>query len=360
MKPDLFFMAVQPGLENITKIELLNANVNNFTQYHGGFEFYGHNSLYYRLNNTIRTASRILIRFAKFHAASFWELEQKAKKLPWEKFYCGQKLVFRINTRSSKLYHKKGIEERLIKSIQFRTREYMNAESPFSLLVVVNIQNDTAEISIDTSGEHLHKRGYADWRTVAPLRETIAGAMIISCLKKGTIEKVIDPMCGSGTIILEAACIFSNLPFFLFRGFSFEQFPCFQSRLYHEIKELLYKSSKPCQIPILGMDISDKAVRTAKHNASNLNISYIEILHGDCASLGVKVLQNTTVISNPPYGNRIDNRGTPLVIKKLVEYRKKNIIKNLCLLIPDNKGITNAEKIFSTKNGNIRVSYSLI
>lgn len=354
MKPLKLFIVVQPGLEHITSIELKKANINNFFQYHGGFELYGHNSAIYKLNNILRTISRILIRFAEFHSSSFWELEKNLKRLNWEEYINDQDLIFRINTRNSKLYHKEAVKERFIKIIDNRVPGRKKNDK--SILLIINIIDDIIGINIDTTGTHLHKRNYNDWRSKAPLRETIASAMIISCRENKKSIRLLDPMCGAGTILMEAAAIDMNLPFFLFRNFAFEHFPSFQKDIYEGIKENLYNDTRNLNLEIIGMDINDKAIRAFTHNISRMNIqNHALILKRDNRTLSERELINSSIITNPPYGERLSNDHTREIIDRLIKLKKRKVLRDLYILEPLDHYNKGYERAFITNNGNIPV-----
>lgn len=358
MKPILLFAVVQPGLEPITRIELNKANINNFIEYRGGFEFYGHHSTIYRLNNTLRTISRILIRFPSFYANSFWELEKNLKKLPFEEFISGSKPVIRVNTSASRLYHKEAVKERVLSSISNLTDSSTSPRNDNPRIIVVNINRDIVQVNVDTTGMHLHKRGWGDWKTRAPLRETIAAAMLISALSKIKIKRLMDPMCGSGTLLLEAGSISRELPHFYTRNFSFENFPSFQENVYERVKSRLYDSIKPLDIELTGTDSNESAIIASVHNMSNLKIGGNVLLQKrDCMTLSEREIKGCAVISNPPYGERLPDRGMKHIISRLQSLRKNHITDYTGLLLPAGSNIGNMHREFRTRNGNIAVIY---
>ncbi len=361
MKPYRLFAVVQPGLEKIAKMELEKEASGNFAEYPGGFEFIGHNSSIYRLNNTLRTISRILIRLSEFYADSFWMLEKNIMKLDWGQFINEQAPVIRVNTHSSKLYHRDAIKERVINAIKMSLKRDLTdtSENKKPILLVINIRENLVSVNIDTSGEHLHKRGYADWKSSAPIRETIASAMVLSSLNKTSIKRLVDPMCGSGTIIFETAAILMNLPLYPYRNFAFEDFPCFQETIYHSVKSQLSDAILPLRTDLYGYDISRKAIDTATHNICRMKLqNYIYLQKKDCMNIPSKEFSNSVVITNPPYGERLPARNTGRSIDHLYSIRKKGHISSLSFIIPSShqkyKHMLSAD--FKTRNGGIPVN----
>lgn len=358
MKPFLLFASVQPGLEQQARTELQSEGIGVLAEYPGGFEFYGHNNAVYRLNNRLKTVSRILIRFASFYTDSFWMLENRAKKLPWEIYFKDQYPVIRVNTRSSKLYHKDAVKERLLSSIFFRLGKEMDPLQNKEQLIVVNIEDDIMNISIDTSGQHLHKRGWAPWKTRAPLRETIASAIVLSCPAINGAKRIADPMCGSGTLLFETASILMRMPLFPFRSFSFESFPSFQEEIYGRVKTVLQEEVRPLDAELSGYDIDEQSIRACHHNIAAMGIGGNFLLQKrDCATITQKELQGCAIISNPPYGIRLKGHTAPEALDLLYSLRKKGAVPCLCLLLDPSAPLSkNRFSIkFRVKNGNIPV-----
>src|SRR3954471_6687124 len=231
------FASTAPGLESIAAGEL-NALRIRGRQEVGGVAFGGELRQLYEANLWLRTASRGVVRLGDFHASTFSEFERRAKKLAWTKFLPATGSVrLRVTCRKSKLYHSDAVAERVLSAIAASTSHAIAvaAESPedeeadidpeaSSQLFIVRIVHDQCEISADSSGELLHRRGYRQEIAKAPLRETIAAAMVLASGWKRN-ESLLDPMCGSGTIPIEAALIARKIAPGLRRSFQFMNWP---------------------------------------------------------------------------------------------------------------------------------------
>ncbi len=214
------FASTAPGLESTTAGELKALGVRG-RQEIGGVAFGGGLDRIYKANLWLRTASRVIVRLGRFHASTFYELERRSKKLRWADFLPGAGAVeVRVTCRKSKLYHSDAVAERILSAIgqaappgielrvagdhnQANENE-VDEGSGSTQLFIVRIVHDECEISADTSGELLHRRGYRTEIAKAPLRETLAAAMVLASGWRPN-EPLIDPMCGSGTIPIEAA-----------------------------------------------------------------------------------------------------------------------------------------------------------
>ena len=208
------FAVCQPGLERIVADELRSLGIANPQPVHGGVEFSGFLTHIYRVNLRSRTTERVLLRLREFRAETFRELHHKAARTAWEEFLTpGCAVSIRTTCRKSRLIHSGGVTERILSGISDRLgkpstmvttdEENKSARPNF---IVVRLVDDHCQISLDTSGALLHFRGYRQATAKAPLRETLAAAMLLSC--GWTHDRsLLDPFCGAGTIPIEAALI---------------------------------------------------------------------------------------------------------------------------------------------------------
>jgi hypothetical protein len=189
-----------------------------------------------RANLWLRSASRVVVRVAEFRATAFFELEKHAKRIDWSP-YLGPGLApeFRVTAKKSKLYHSDAIAERLLSAVGPRVSGKQKAEDRLQLFVV-RMHRDICTISADASGELLHMRGYRQAVAKAPLRETLAAAMLIANDWTGT-ESLLDPFCGSGTIPIEAALMARGMAPGMNREFAFERWPAFDRREWKSLKD---------------------------------------------------------------------------------------------------------------------------
>ena len=249
------FLVVPPGIEEIALQEIRKLapeqfpSLKNISQ----LEFNCSWDELAKLNLVLRTPNRILIRLAVFHSTQFADLVKKTRKLEWENYLnSNSKIQIRTTCRKSKLYHStavsqrihNAIELRLGKPIQLVKGEFNDDQSTDIQLIVVRLLDDEVTISLDSSGDPLHRRGYRLETGKAPLRENLAAAMLLA---SGWLPQfpLIDPFCGSGTIPIEAALISSNTAPGLYRNFAFEKWPALKNINMQHLKNQLASQVQP-------------------------------------------------------------------------------------------------------------------
>jgi putative N6-adenine-specific DNA methylase len=321
------FAVCAPGLEPFTALELDQLSLigshspsqpENFLtesgpQYEsGGIEFQGSLHDVYRANLYLRTASRILIRLGEFYASAFPELRRKASRLPWENYLALERpIALRVTCQKSHLYHEGAVAERLAGAIADRLgksspvqkfHEDLGTDLP--QLIVVRLLDNLCTISMDSSGALLHRRGYRLATAKAPLRETLASAMVMAS-GWDMISPLLDPFCGSGTIPIEAALLARRVPTGYGRRFAFMDWPNFNSKFWDE---LLVDAGKAIisDIPkIIASDRDAGAIQAAQANAERAGVA-------DCIEFSRKAVSAIDpppgpgwVVTNPPYGVRL-------------------------------------------------------
>ena len=321
------FAATAPGLESIAAGELKALGVRG-DQEPGGVSFSGDSRLLYLANLHLRTPSRVIVRLGQFHASTFYEFERRAKKIPWQNFLPANSAVdVRVTCRKSRLYHSDAVAERVLSaisatgvSVQVQTggsiaeddgEDAIVGESTAQLFVV-RIVNDQCEISADSSGELLHRRGYRQEIAKAPLRETLAAAMILASGWQPTAP-LIDPLCGSGTIPIEAALIARRIAPGIRRSFQFMRWPNYDSALW---KDLLSKAEAEIRqtshvgSAIRGADRDDGAIAAATRNVERAGVAGDIELATQPLSASLDSLEDIErgegwILTNPPYGIRV-------------------------------------------------------
>lgn len=335
------FASTAPGLESIAAGELKSLGMRG-RQEIGGVAFGGDLDRLYEANLWLRTASRVVVRLGRFHASTFYELERRAKKLPWEEFLpAAGRVRLRVTCRKSKLYHSDAVAERVMsaitgsgsRSIELSGNgindEEENAEhtegaehadgiddggavsevGAEAQLFVIRIVHDQVEVSADSSGELLHRRGYRQEIAKAPLRETLAAAMVLaSGWRSG--EPLLDPMCGSGTIPIEAALIARGVAPGLKREFQFMSWPSFDQALWNEIVEKARRSMTASSEKIRGSDRDAGAIQAAARNAERAGVAdtiqfSVEAISQALGGLEELATGTGWILTNPPYGIRI-------------------------------------------------------
>lgn len=333
-----FFAATNPGLEKFCKRELrsLFPNSKELLVLHGGVEFKGRLNDCYRANLYLRTPGRILMRISEFNATNFRKLHRKLQNIPWELYIHGNILPeINVATKRSRLYHKEAIAERIINSINERSKSNIflpfEVDSKLQQQIFVRVVNDHFTLSLDSSGELLYKRGIKKHGGEAPLRETLAAAVLINAGYRSD-EPLLDPMCGTGTFSIEAGMVSNKIPPGLYRKFAFESWPGFRHETWEYIKKTAGQNIiSPKGLPHIIACDKDPAVCTAvkrtiekyqlSKNIKVFNKDFFNINPADVFKL-TKLEKPGLVIINPPYGIRI---GTKRSSKRLID----RIIKQL-------------------------------
>ena len=321
-KEHTFFASCAPGLKKLLVSEINNLNLESkkIVLKQGGVEFFGKVHDCYLANLYLRCPIRILMRITAFKAENFSTLEEKIAKYDWELLLQkSAKITFHVSTKKSRLYHTSAIAQRAEKIIS--TKLLTNGTNKISPDTKENVfhdifiraENDRFEISLDSSGELLHKRGIKENTSPAPLRENLAWAVLFfTQFSKNDV--LIDPMCGSGTFSLEASLFKQNIPPGFFRDFAFQSWKCFRQEKWNYLKKQAQNQIKlSSQKEIFASDIDNKSIQAFKKNIQNQNFdNNIEIQETDFFSIIPEKLtpKKGVLVLNPPYGKRIGNKQT--------------------------------------------------
>ena len=299
------------GLEAIVAQEIKDLGYKDVKIENGRVTFFADKSAIPKANLWLRTADRVFVKMGEFKVLTFEELFEKTQALPWEQWIPkqGKFPIYKAKSVKSKLFSlsdcqsivKKAVVERLKEEYQVEWFEETGAQYP----IQVSILKDVVTLLIDTSGVGLHKRGYREYGAEAPIKETLAAAMILLS-RWDSSREFIDPLCGSGTIPIEAAMIGKNIAPGLQRSFVSEDW----DRISHDLwKQARVDAMKAIHVEkdfrVLGSDIDGKALRQARQNAEKAGVD-------DCVyfqKLPVQELKSRkkygVIISNPPYGERL-------------------------------------------------------
>jgi putative N6-adenine-specific DNA methylase len=297
-----------PGLEGVTARELAALGLIPGATEPGGVEFQAPAAGVYAANLELRTASRVLVRLASFHASEFHELERRARRVPWERFLApGAAAEFKVTSRKSRLYHQDAIAQRLARIVGEHPRQAAGAE-PWTQLFAVRLVRDECTISVDSSGELLHRRGYRLEGGEAPLRETLAAAMLLEAGWDGSTA-LADPFCGSGTIPIEAALIARRRAPGLDRAFAFERWPDHDALGWKRLKEAARaRVLERAPGPVVGADRDPAAVDAAHANAGRAGVAGdVELRRASLAAFTCPG-GGGHLVTNPPYGVRVGER----------------------------------------------------
>jgi putative N6-adenine-specific DNA methylase len=323
------YAVTTPGLELVLAAELTGLRLTPGEASPGGIAFAAHHSGLYRANLELRSASRVLVRVAAFHAHSFFELERHAAAVPWDRFVPpGGAVAFRVTSKKSKLYHQDAVAERLGRAVVAAVAGAVVGERgtgngewdeegppaptsplPAPQLFVARLWRDELILSADASGELLHRRGYRLATAKAPMRESLAAAMLLAAGWDGSAP-LVDPFCGAGTIPIEAALLARRLAPGRRRPFAFERWPSFEGATWSRIKHDAEARVLPrAPAPVAGFDRDAGAVEAARANAERAGV-------GADAAFGQQALSAFVppaggpgwVVTNPPWGVRVGAR----------------------------------------------------
>jgi putative N6-adenine-specific DNA methylase len=317
------FAIAAPGLEDIVAGELGRLGIPASSE-PGGASWQGSLESVFRANLWLRTASRVIVRVGEFRARTFWELERHARKLPWQDFVRpGAAVRFRVTSRKSRLYHTDAIAQRFGAAAGDRAGAAIRAngvalagtgdvgdgydddDETGSQRFVVRVVRDVCTVSADSSGALLHRRGYRQAVAKAPLRETLAAAMLIASDWSGT-GPLIDPLCGSGTIPIEAALMARRIAPGLNRPFAFQRWPRFDPGAWDRMAREAREGELPrSPVPIRGSDRDGGAVAAAMGNADRAGVSPDVSIEQRSVSAIEPAPGVGWVMTNPPYGVRV-------------------------------------------------------
>lgn len=310
------------GLEAVTKRELQNLGYEDLKVTDGKVEIQATLKDIPVLNLRLRTAERVLILIDEFRAETFEELFDKVYDIDWTN-YLREDDNFIIEGRSvkSKLFSisdcQRITEKAIIEKLKTKYKVSWFEKSGARVRIEVSLFKDIAQITIDTSGDGLHKRGYREINYKAPLSETIAACLVeLSFWNKDRI--LADPFCGSGTIPIEAAMIGKNIAPGLMREFDFEKFSFVDPNYFKEEKKKCYSEIQyNNKMTIFASDISHRAIDIARKNSEILGLEEdISFFQKDIREID---LPNDygVLITNPPYGERIGKKDVDELNKEL-------------------------------------------
>ncbi len=353
------FAVCAPGLEPLVAQELVELGIRRSHTITGGVTFDATSRQLYAANVWLRTATRVLVRIARFRARDFAQLELGSAAIEWDHWVPrGRALHFRVSTTRSRLYHTAAIEQRL--------RRVLGAENEAGndgQLLVVRLADDQATISIDASGEPLYKRGWRLATSKAPLRETLAASMVLAA-GWPTDAPLVDPFCGSGTIAIEAALIAGGVAPGATRSFGFQDWPSFEPGTFASVRATVQGRSQQ-GAPIIARDRDAGAIEMTLANAERAGVaSRIHAERASVSDLGqVAGPRAGWIITNPPYGKRVskDEDLRDLYARFGDVARAALDGWHVGLLVADPRVAGHARldwhEQFATRNGGIPVSY---
>ena len=301
------------GLEGVLASELKTLGAKGINQGIRSVTFFGDKGFLYKANIALRTAIRILkpIKFCKIYNEE--DLYEALQKIKWEKYIKPEGTLsisavvnskhFTSNSHYIALRSKDAIADYF--RHRYSRRPNVDLKHP-DLKIHIHIQKDWCTISLDSSGDSLHKRGYRSATNIAPINEVLAAGLVMLSGFTGD-ENFIDPMCGSGTILIEACMIACKIPANINRKyFAFERWSDYDEDLYFIIQDALLKKITNSHFKIMGFDKAPSAISKAKQNIINANLEeFIGVHHVNFFNSVKEVFGKTTLLFNPPYGERL-------------------------------------------------------
>ena len=350
----MLFAVCAPGLERLLLAEVAGLGVSGHVL-SGGVQI-PDDSAIERANLWLRTASRVLLRMGELRATTFPELVRKASALRWEKHLAkGMRVAFHVTCRKSRLYHSGAVRERLHAGLQERLGYDvpLGESEEAGQLFVARFERDVCTVSADTSGALLHQRGWRGAHAKAPLRETLAAALLLAAGYSGA-EPVCDPLCGSGTIAIEAALIAMRRAPGLSRAFAFQRWPGFDERRWQELRAEAQRGER---LPAARIEASDQdagAIAAARDNAARAGVP-VDIEQRRLAELPADAGAGL-VACNPPYGVRVAGGN---IARDLIGALRRRPSWKLAAVTPDAGAFSRAgaqvNALLRTQNGGLRV-----
>lgn len=309
------------GIESITAKELRALGYEELKIENGKVTFKGDEMDIAIANIHLRTADRVLIKMAEFEAKSFEDLFQGTKNIEWSKIIPIDGVMHVVGKSVKSTLHsvpdcQSIVKKAIIKSMSESYGIEQFSESGPVYKIEVAILKDVVTLTIDTTGPGLHKRGYRELAGIAPLKETLAASMLL--VSRWTDEfELVDPFCGSGTILIEAAMIAQNMAPGVNREFMCETWPSMSGNIFSIVRDGARKSEKHNEIKLIGYDIDYRTLKVAMDNAKKAGVDkYIEFQKRDFMEFSTS-RKYGFIVSNPPYGERIGEKD---ILDKLYKY----------------------------------------
>jgi putative N6-adenine-specific DNA methylase len=304
-----------PGLEALVAAELRALGIRPGTGEPGGVPFPATERQLYAANLFLRTATRVLVRIASFVAPTFAMLEQAAREVPWDAWLApGEPVSLRVAATASRLYHTGAIAERLAAVVPgvagpgaapdagAGEEEEPPATGPS---LRVRFVRDRATVSLDASGEPLYRRGWRLATAKAPLRETLAAALVLASGWDGSTP-LVDPLCGSGTIPIEAALLARGAAPGAGRRFAFQRWPSFEPGTWASVRAQAAEQARPARpLVVWAADRDPGAIRAARENAERAGVADAVVVREQPLSALEPPAGCGWLLCNPPYGVRV-------------------------------------------------------
>jgi putative N6-adenine-specific DNA methylase len=317
-KPQEYLAVCTPGFEDVVELELgsLSPLIAVDSRIPGGVLFRGPIDAIYATNLMLSTTNRVLLRIDDFHVPTFPILFNRAKRIPWEHYIgLARSFAISVSARSSSLNHKRRIRETVAAGIRDRLASFGLAPTLVErrcadLEFLIRVADNRCTVSLNTSGENLHKRGWRVLTSAAPIRETLAAGVLVAA-NVDAMGLIVDPFCGSGTFPIEAARRLTAHPPGGDRSFAFENTAFFKAAKWNSIRSRARKKvGTDANARFLGFDQNPKVVELARENAKLANVeTHSDFKVENASSVDYLSLTDdparSLLVANLPYGKRI-------------------------------------------------------
>lgn len=303
-----YFATINPGLEAALLAEVRELGAKRATELDGGVEFDATNAVFYEVALRMRCANRLWMRIDEFRARDAPELFNKTKRYDWSRVIPPNVPVdVRAVSRASHLIH----TDRIARAVTDGINDSLGRTSPTSgapLTVLARLVDNRCELSLDASGDLHYRRGYKTDAVAAPLRESVAAA-ILRTIEWAPGQSLVDPFCGSGTLVIEAAQQSLGIAAGGGRAFDFTRWANFRADLWEQVSETI-RSTPAEQLSIFGSDIDPKAIEASRHNAARAQVAdSCAFAVGDAAQLEPPPVSPGWIVTNPPWNLRLADPG---------------------------------------------------
>lgn len=307
-----FFATCAPGLEPVLHAEVKALRLAKIERQVGGVLFSGTMQDAWRANLWLRTAVRVLLRLSRFSAATSDQLYWGAREIDWSQFVRPDgTLAVQAQSRDSKIQHSRFVAQRVKDAVADQIRERHGARPSVDrddpdLRIHAHLFRDRATLSLDTSGRSLHLRGWRRHQGLAPLAETLAAGVVLTS-DWDQRAPLLDPFCGSGTLLVEAALIAHGIAPGSWRSFGFERWPGHDADTWQRCRtEALQQRRTPRALRLIGTDLEERSIDQARENAAAAGVeTAIELARADAREFAPRRGWNAWVVSNLPFGERV-------------------------------------------------------
>ena len=317
------------GIEAVTAKELRRLGYEDLKLENGKVHFEGDEMDIAITNTWLRTADRVLIKVGEFEATTFEDLFNQTEAIDWSQYIPVNGKMHVVGKSIKSTLHsvpdcQSIVKKAVVKSMQRAYNQDWFTEDGPVYKIEVALLKDVVTLTIDTTGPGLHKRGYREYAGEAPLKETLAASLIL--LSRWKPERLlVDPFCGSGTILIEAALIGNNIAPGLNRNFVCEDWPSIDKEIFEQVRDSARKAIKNNTLRMFGYDIDPQVLRTALQNAEKAGVAKsIEFHQLDFHKFSSNY-KYAYMITNPPYGERIGEEDEVFKLNKKLGMMKRKL-----------------------------------